>query len=403
MAMRSRAALAALALTALIPGHSSAAGTTSFTALHQFDSDTDGKFPEGALLQDGAGNLYGTTTSGGGGDGTIYKIDSAGKEKVLFAFSDFVTGTFPASALIHDEAENLYGIADGGPGGAGVIFKLSPDGEQTLLHSFQGGFNLKPKVPTGGILMDNSGNIFGTTLSGGNALGQFGCNQFGCGTVFRLDTAGTLHVLHKFIGSDGTQPFGPLVQDPERNLYGVSESGGDPSCPDPRSGNIGCGTVFKLSKDRVITVLHTFQGGPDGSSPQPGLLLDATGNLYGTTFQGGRSEHGIVFKISKKGKYTIVHRFSQNEGKNPNGGLVSDPAGNLYGTAQLGGRHDLGSVFQLTPDGGLNVLHSFRGLKDGASPLAGLIRDEAGHLFGTTVRNFLVQPIQGGNVFEITP
>jgi uncharacterized repeat protein (TIGR03803 family) len=125
--------------------------------------------------------------------------------------------------------------------------------------------------------------------------------------------------------------------------------------------------------------------------------------LYGTTFQGGKLERGTVFKISKDGTYAILHRFTQREGKNPNGGLVSDPAGNLYGTAQLGGGHNIGSVFQLTPDGGLKVLHSFRGLKDGASPFAGLIRDEAGHLFGTTVRNFLIQPIQGGNVFELTP
>jgi uncharacterized repeat protein (TIGR03803 family) len=387
----------------LIPEHSWADDATTFTPLHQFDSQTDGKFPQGALLRDSAGNLYGTTTSGGGGDGTVYKIDSAGNETVLFDFADFVTGTFPATALIQDEAGNLYGIADGGPGGAGVVFKLSPDGEQTLLHSFQGGFNLKPKVPTGGILMDKSGNIFGTTLFGGNGLSQFGCAQFGCGTVFRLDTAGKLHVLHKFIGSDGTQPFGPLVQDPDGNLYGVSESGGDRSCPDPRFGNIGCGTVFKLSKDQELTVLHTFRGGTDGSSPQPGLLLDAEGNLYGTTFQGGKSERGVVFKISAKGRYTVLHRFTQKQGKNPNGALVSDSAGDFYGTTQLGGGHDLGSVYQLTPDGGLNVLHSFRGLKDGAFPLAGLIHDEAGHLFGTTVRNFLIQPIQGGNVFEITP
>src|SRR5205823_7572313 len=175
-------------------------------------------FPQGALLRDAAGNLYGTTTSGGGGDGTIFKIDSTGCETVLFDFTNFVSGSSPASALIHDQSGNLYGIADQGPGGAGVVFKLSPDGEQTLLHSFQGGFNLRPKVPTGGILMDKSGNIFGTTLFGGNGLRRFGCSQFGCGTIFRLDKDGTLHVLHKFIGTDGTQPFGPLVQDEDGNL-----------------------------------------------------------------------------------------------------------------------------------------------------------------------------------------
>ena len=373
-----RAALVSFTLMAVIPDHSWAVDTATFTPLHQFDSPTDGAFPQGALLRDAAGNLYGTTTSGGGGDGTIFKIDSTGRETVLFDFTNFVSGSSPASALIQDQSGNLYGIADQGPGGAGVVFKLSPDGEQTLLHSFQGGFNLKPKAPTGGILMDESGNIFGTTLFGGNGLPQFHCSQFGCGTVFQLDPAGKLHVLHKFTGLDGTQPFGPLVQDRDGNLYGVSEFGGDRSCPDPRFEGVGCGTVFRLSKTRELTVLHTFRGGPDGSSPQPGLLLDSAGSLYGTTFQGGKSERGIVFKISKKGRYTTLHRFTQKEGKNPNGGLVSDPAGNLYGSAELGGAHDQGSVFQLTPDGGLNVLHSFRGLKDGAGPFAGLIRMKRG-------------------------
>jgi uncharacterized repeat protein (TIGR03803 family) len=387
--------VSALALALMMPS----AQAETFTPLHQFDSPTDGARPEGALLRDAAGNLYGTTTTGGGGDGTVYKIDSAGNETVLFAFADFVSGGFPTSALVQDGAGNLYGITDtGGPGGAGVIFKLSPDGEQTLLHSFQGGFNLKPKGPTGGILMDKSGNIFGTTLFGGSS----NC-ELGCGTVFRLDPTGQLHVLHEFTGPDGDQPFGPLVQDADGNLYGVAKAGGDLSCPDPVLPDSGCGTVFKLSKDRELTVLHTFGGGRDGSSPEPGLLLDAAGNLYGTTFQGGRTEHGVVFKISKKGRYRILHRFTEKEGKNPNGSLIFDPAGNLYGTSQLGGDHHIGSVFQLTPGGGLTVLHSFKGLEDGAVPFAGLIRDEAGHFFGTTVKNFLIQPIQGGNVFEITP
>jgi uncharacterized repeat protein (TIGR03803 family) len=246
--------------------------------------------------------------------------------------------------------------------------------------------------------MDKVGNIFGTTLFGGDSS----CD-LGCGTALRLDTAGVLHVLHKFAGADGTQPFGPLIQDADGNLYGVARSGGDLSCADPQVPDSGCGTVFKLSKSKVLTVLHTFHGGSDGSTPQPGLFMDILGNLYGTTFQGGKSERGLVFKVSQNGGYTVLHRFTQKEGRNPNGGLVSDLAGNLYGTAQLGGGHDLGSIFQLSSGGGLTVLHSFTGLEDGAVPFAGLIPDETGHLFGTAFENFLIQPIQGGNVFEIRP
>ena len=161
--------------------------------------------------------------------------------------------------------------------------------------------------------------------------------------------------------------------------------------------------MFKLAANGELTVLHTFSGGKDGAVPQAGLLLDAAGTLFGTTFGGGNSKHGTVFKITKDGTYTVVHRLTDKEGENPNGGLVEDPAGNLYGTAQLGGAHSLGTVFQLSQDGTLKVLHAFKGLQDGASPFAGLFRDDAGHLYGTTVKNFLIQIVQGGNVFEITP
>jgi uncharacterized repeat protein (TIGR03803 family) len=396
------AAILVLALTVTVL--SAQAQTQNFTVLHQFDSQTDGAFPEGALLRDAAGNLYGTTTGGAPGfdNGTVFKIDSTGQEKVLFAFNAFVSGDFPTGTLIQDSVGNLYGIAGGGPGGAGVIYRLSQQGEQQILFAFQGGLdNNNPKSPAGGLLMDKAGNIFGAAQFGSNS----NC-QIGCGGVFRLDTSGLLHLLHKFSGgADGSHPMGPLVQDADGNLYGVDQSGGDLLCSDPDPGfqEAGCGTVFKISPGRVFTVLHRFHGGLDGSTPQPGLLLDAEGNLYGTAIRGGRSEHGTVFKIAKDGTYATIHRFRQVEGVNPNGGLALDEAGNLYGTAQLGGAFNLGTVFQLSPDGVLNVLHSFEGLEDGAVPFAGLIRDETGHLFGTTVKNFLIQPVQGGNVFEIRP
>lgn len=370
----------------------------TFIPLHDFTGGTDGAFPQGALVRDALGNLYGTTTSGGIGDGTVYKIDSTGRETVLFTFDAFVSGITPASALIQDRAGNIYGIADGGPGGAGVVFKLSPQGNEEVLFAFQGGLtNHNPKVPTGGILLDRFGNIFGTTLFGG----QGNC-QLDCGTIFRLDTAGKLHVLYQFTGgADGSQPFGPMVHDADGNLYGVAQSGGDLSCPEfPR---VGCGTVFRLGKNRELTVLHTFHGGEDGASPRAGLLIDAAGNLYGAAGIGGTSKNGTVFKISSDGTYTILHQFTAQEGTTPNGALVSDEAGNLYGTAQLGGAHNLGTVFQLSPDGQLKVLHSFTGGVDGAVPFAGVIRDARGRLYGTAVKNFLIQQIQGGSVFAITP
>ena len=187
----------------------------TFKVLHEFNGQSDGALPEGTLLLDAAGNLFGTTFAGGElGEGTVYKIDTTGVETVLFTFSAFESGSNPASPLIQDQSGNLVGIADEGPGGAGVVYKLSPLGDQTLLHSFQGGTGRNARVPSGGLFMDKSGNIFGTTLFGGN-----GTCQFGCGTIYRLDTAGTLRVLHSFSGgSDGSQPFGPLIQDAAGNL-----------------------------------------------------------------------------------------------------------------------------------------------------------------------------------------
>jgi len=384
------AGLLALATVAAMPAHAQ-----TFTVLHEFNGAADGANPEGELLRDAAGNLYGTTFAGGIGEGTVFRIDATGAETVLFTFDAFVSGANPASALVQDEAGNLLGIADEGPGGSGVVFKLSPQGQEELLFAFQGGLDRNARVPSGGIRMDKAGNIFGTTLFGGN-----GRCQFGCGTVFRLDSTGTLHVLHNFSGgADGREPSGPLVTDADGNLYGVAQAGGA-VCPEsPRT---GCGVVFELGRTRELTILHTFQGGADGATPQPGLLRDAAGNLFGAAAAGGTGGSGLVFEISSDGTYTVLHAFTGQDGTTPNGGLVADPAGNLYGTAQGGGARDLGTVFVLSRSGRVKVLHAFTGDLDGAFPLAGVIRDAAGNLYGTAVKNFLVQQ-QNGVVFEITP
>jgi len=393
----------------VVAAMTSSAQAQSFTVLHQFDGavvggKADGKNPRAALVRDAAGNLFGSTFAGGAAQGVAFKLDNRNRETILFSFHHFVSGSSPASPMVQDQAGNLYGIADGGPGGAGIVFKLSQAGEQTLLFQFQGGAGSQPKVPSGGILRDISGNIFGTTLSGG--LGNCGIRG-GCGTVYQLDPSGKLGVLHQFTGgSDGGEPFGPLVQDAARNLYGVTQFGGDLKCqafPDRESVDPGCGVVFKLARNGVFTVLHTFTGGKDGSTPQAGLLLDAAGNLFGTTGTGGIDDNGAVFKITNTGEYDILHQFRGEDGSVPNGGLVSDSAGNLYGTTQAGGGDELGTVFKLSPARELTVLHGFTGDLDGATPLAGVILDAAGNIYGTAFKNFLLQPVQGGNVFKITP
>jgi uncharacterized repeat protein (TIGR03803 family) len=369
-----------------------AAKAKKFTALHVFTGTPDGAFSEAPLVQDADGNLYGTTLLGGGTDGTVFKVDKNGNEAILFNFFNTVSGAGNASGLLLDAAGNLYGVADEGPGGAGVLFRLDKNSDFEILHTFQGGFNNKAKVPAGGVIMDRAGNLYGATLAGG--LGPFP----GFGTVYRVDPTGKFTVLYSFQGkSDGANPQGPLVRDADGNLYGAATA--------VDSGGTIKGKIFKLAPDGTLTVLHTFMGGKDGSGPQGGLLMDNAGNLFGSAIKGGDSDKGTMFEITKSGKFKRLYSFTGGaDGNSPNGGLVQDPEGNIYGTTQSGPcQFFLGTVYKLSPTHMLTVLHSFRGLEDGAIPLAGLIRDSAGNLYGTTSTNFLIRPVQGGGVFKIAP
>lgn len=373
--------LAIIALTmAAITVRPAAAQT--FTTLHQFKR-TDGSLPEAALVQDSTGNLYGTTFAGGdASEGTVFKLTKTGVETILLTFNTF-NGSFPASNLVFDKAGNLYGTAMEGPGGAGVLFRVNKTGGNAVtLHAFQGGQDSIAAVPQGGLIIDSLGNLYGATALGGT----------GFGVLYEVDPAGDLRVLHTFDGKDGADPQGPLVRDAAGNLFGVSLAGGTHNR----------GTVFELGVDGTLTVLHNF-GGKDGISPQGGLFRDSAGNLYGSAFAGGDSAKGTIFEITKAGGFRRLYSFTGGlDGANPNGGLIRDAAGNIFGTAQTGGVEGLGTVFQLSPAHVLTVLHGFEGTEDGAFPLAGLLRDSSGNLFGTTVKNFLPQ-LQDGTVFKITP
>src|SRR5215471_7269916 len=364
----------ASAVCALVTMLSFSASAQTFTVLHVFNGTPDGKFPAASLVQDAAGNLYGTTESGGADDGTVFKVSKAGHESVLFSFNR-TDGTFPTSNLILDKAGNLLGTALGGPG-AGVLFRISKNGEQQIIHCFEGGQGADAAVPSGGVISDDAGNLYGATQSGG--LGDFP----GFGTLYKVDPTGQFTVIYKFRGkADGANPQGSLVRDADGNLYGAA--------PATDTNGTVRGTIFKLAPDGTFSVLHRFTGGKDGSAPQGSLLLDKAGNLFGSVGNGGDSGHGLLFEITKAGKFKRLYSFTGGkDGAVPNGGLVQDADGNLYGTAQIGpGKFVLGTVFKLSPAHSLTVLHTFKGLKDGAVPLAGLIRDSSGTLYGTTVKN----------------
>jgi len=345
-----------------------AAGAKGFRVLHSFTAYSDGAYPAGSLLKDKSGNFYGTTYEGGdAGHGTVFRLAPDGSESVLHSFAGS-DGANPQGGLIIDKSGNLYGTTSGG-GDAdyGTVFELAPDGNETVLHSFEDGSD--GAMPSGGLTTDRRGNLYGTT-SGVDDLGS----------VFKLSPHGTLTTLHRFEGSsDGASPFGGVVFDAQGNLYGTAFDGGAD----------GQGTVFKLATDGTLTVLHTFTGGNDGASPFAGVIMDASGNLFGTTFFGGGADCdgggcGTIFKIAPDGTETILRTFkSGQQGSGPAAPLLMDGNGNLYGTTS-GIVSGYGTVFELTSHGAMTVLHSFTGGSDGSQPYGGLIADRKGNLYGTT-------------------
>jgi uncharacterized repeat protein (TIGR03803 family) len=391
----------------------------TFTVLHTFTGQGDGEAPWAGVIQDSTSNLYGTTMRGGAFDmGTVFTITASGKEAGHSFWGG--AGMLPEGPLIQDEAGNFYGTTyDGGTleggsclHGCGTVFKLDSTGKETVLYAFTGGTD--GGNPAAGLVRDKQGNLYGTTTVGGD----LSCvvSVYGCGVVFKLDTSGKETVLHAFSGSngDGEYPGGGLVQDRAGNLYGVTELGGAskfPSCPLYSL----CGTVFKIDTAGKETVVHSFQGA-DGALPNGPLVLGAEGNLYGETELGGdlancdKDGCGVVFKIDKTGKEAVLYTFESGEGVHPAGGLTRDKAGSLFGATQGGydGDPEYGTVFALSTNGKLTTLHTFTGGSDGATPNGGLIIGKSGVLYGTTQAGgdtscYTPQTEGCGVVFKLTP
>jgi uncharacterized repeat protein (TIGR03803 family) len=265
------------------------------SVLYTFTGGTDGGSPQGGLVRDTAGNLYGTTEAGGDlscnppyGCGVVFKVDTTGSETVLYAFKGAPDGELPILGLTRDESGNLYGTTtSGGTYGWGTVFKLTQAGSETVLHSFNGGRD-GADLFNAALIRDAKGNLYGVA-SGGGKSGP-GCQPSrGCGLVFKVTKAGKEIVLYYFTGkADGSRPFGTLVSDKAGNLYDTTSGGG----------THGYGTVFKLSSTGKETVLYNFSGRKDGSQPLAGLVLDAKGNIYGTTWEGGISANGVVFQVT---------------------------------------------------------------------------------------------------------
>jgi len=286
----------------------------------------------------------------------------------LYSFSGSPDGQTPYANPMVAKSGVLYGTTErGGSSGYGTIYSFSK-GTGTVLHSFSGSDGA---YPFAGLVVDKSGTLYGTTYYGGSA---------GYGTVFAFSSSGTLTTLYNFAGgSDGAYPFAGLVLDSKGNLYGTTEAGGSSSV----------GTVYKVNiKSKKETVLYSFAGGSDGEYPLYGyLLMDKAGNLYGITEVGGTYGYGTVFKVTAKGKETVLHSFGgTGDGKYGfEQSLAMDTKNNLYGTTEEGGTSGAGVVFELNIKSQKEtILYNFTGGSDGDSPSFGLVRDSKGNLFGTT-------------------
>jgi uncharacterized repeat protein (TIGR03803 family) len=239
----------------------------------------------------------------GGGCGITYKVTPSVGESVLHSFTGGADGGIPMASPVLDATGNLYGTASGGGdltcsqgggNGCGTVWKLDTSGNFTVLHSFTGGTD--GAGPVAGLVMDSSGNLYGDSSEGGD----LSCGPgFGCGVVFKIDSSGNFTALYAFTGgaNDGQFPIATLLRDSSGNLYGTTEEGGDQSCS--QFGSAGCGVVFKLSGSDNETILHAFAGGvTDGAlPPSAALITDGKGNLYGITPYGGTLDGGVIFAV----------------------------------------------------------------------------------------------------------
>ena len=336
---------------------------------------------------------------------------AANTEKVLYHFTGGSDGGDPASQLMFDSSGNAYGTTVvGGSFTFGTVFKLTPHANgkwtEAVLHNFQGGAD--GKYPYGGVTMDAKGNLYGTTVSGGNG-GT--CSGDGCGIIYKLTLSGNSwpeSVLYSFTGgADGAGPGGGVVFDKKGNLYGTTPDGGDVN-------GCGCGVIYQLAPTRSggwkQKVIHTFTGGNDGSTGSLGsLFIDKAGNVYGVAELGGAHAAGTAFKlslVSGKWKMSILDEFTGTPHAGfPYGGLISDSTGSLYGTTYYGGANGLGSVFKLTKGANgkwtENDLYSFKSGTDGDSPTSTLVFDGHGNLYGTTSAGG--DSNGDGTVFKLTP
>jgi len=329
----------------------------------------------------------------------------AWQEVILYNFRGGSDGAIPSAGLTRDDAGNFYGPTWlGGNANAGTVFRLATDGTESVFYAFHGGHQ-DGDHPSSRLVKDAAGNFYGTTAQGGYRCYKFKENET-CGTVFVLSPTGT-EALYKigqygrgYIG-DGVDPEGRLVLGANGVIYGTTFRGG--------AIGANCGVVFTIANGGETLLYKFHKRGGDGCKPMAGLLPDNTGSFYGTTTAEGRYGWGTVFKLGSDGSESVIYSFAgqaNGDGEYPVANLIMDKAGNLYGTTELGGiattctGSGSGTIFRITPDGTETVLYSFKGGSDGCLPEASLTMDGSGNLYGTTAGG---GSMNSGTVFKLAP
>jgi len=398
------------------------ASAQTFSVLHSFTGGPDGAHPLAGVTMDGAGNLYGTASLGGFGSGAVFELARRGSGWVvnpLYQFRGMPDGFFPEAGVTIAPDGTLYGTtfyggnagygcAQGGPVQCGTVFQLRPPATacktalcpwaETQIYEF----NNYPSLfwPNfGDLILDRAGNLYGVANQGGSGRTE-------AGGVFRLapsDGGWTETNIYEFQGTnDGGQPLGGVTFDSAGNLFGTTFGFGG-------LGNIPYGSVYELmpaGSGWTESTLYLFQNGQDGAFPKANVIVDALGNLYGTTSYGGLGNGGTVFELAHTQSgwvFNILYSLVGPIGRGSFSPLLMDAAGNLYGTTVGGGAFQQGSVFKLTYSQGgwtYNDLHDFTAGSDGRAPYGALIVDASGNLYGTAGWG---GSNGNGVVWEITP
>jgi uncharacterized repeat protein (TIGR03803 family) len=410
--------------------------TGTYTVIRNLSYATDGGYSRGDLIQATDGNFYGMTAAGGvNGYGTIFRITTAGVFTVLRSLSS-ADGSNPIGNLMQHSDGFLYGMGHGGAHGAGTFFRISTSGAFTLLHSFSS--DTEGSDPNGGLVRSNDGNLYGLTSYGGPNFGgtsfrvtttgaftllssfdgatignapyeslirgtdsafygttsDAGPNQY-YGTIFKI-CAGKTSLLYSFNSTQGGIPRGSLVQASNGIFYGTTEYGG----------TNGGGTIFKITKAGVYTVLRNLQSNTDGAEPNGSLIQATDGNLYGMAYSGGNNSGGTIFKITLAGNYTVLRHLNTADGYYPYGDLVQGTDGNFYGTTSTGGANGAGTIFKITPAGVYTVLRNLSYTPDGGNPKGSLVQYTDGNFYGTASTGGAnsagtIFKISSGGIFQV--